>query len=245
MPIITSELKAFGAASMPENDTSTSGGAIDLTCMVEFADLAVNDVVRVVSTVADTATVSVTGRTATGAIVTDAIVLNGTAPVAGVTTFQRILKIILSAAAAGVVTVERNTTPFDDIIAIPIGVTKVRRLFYDSASEAGATVRYEKVFYKNTNATLTLNVAKLKLTADPTAKIRIAGAPTKDDTVSVANRKTLPASLVFVDDNVSQDVPGTSLAAGVSIGVWAEMSLLASDSPIDSTFTVELSGTTT
>ena len=247
MAITAAELKAYGSLNMPESDTTTSGGGIDTTCMIEFADLAVNDVVRAVSTNAGdtTQTAAVTGRTAAGAIVTDNIALNGTTPVAGTTTFQRVLKIILSATAAGTVTVERNTTPFDDVIAIPTGVTKVRRLFYDSASEAGATARYEKVFFKNTNATLTLNAAKTQLTADPSAKIKIANATTVSDTGSVANRKTLPAGLTWVDDNVAQDVPGQALAAGAAIGVWAELSLTAGDSPLDSTFTLELSGTTT
>lgn len=246
MPITSAELKAYGSASMPENDTTTSGGAIDTTSMVEFTDLAVNDVVRAVSTAAgDTQTVAVTGRTAAGVIATDNIVLSGTTPAAGATTFQRILKIILSAAATGTVTVERNTTPFDDIIAIPPGITKIRRLFYDSASEAGATTRYEKIFLRNTNATLTLNAAKLKLTADPSAKLRIANATTKGDTGSVANRKTQPAGLAWVDDGVAQDVPTTLLAANESIGVWVELSLLAGDSPLDSTGAIELSGTST
>lgn len=245
MPITSAELKAYGSLNNPENDTSTSGGGIDTTCMVEFTDLAANDVVRVVSTTTDTATVSVTGRTAAGAIVTDAIVLNGTTAVAGTTTFERILKVILSAAAAGTVTVERNTSPFDDIVVIPPGITKVRRLFYDSASESGATTRYEKIFLKNTNGSLTLNAAKTKLTADPSAKIKIANATAKNDTGSVANRKTQPSGLTWVDDNVAQDVPGTTLESGSAIGVWVEMSLAGGNAPIKSTFTVELAGTTT
>lgn len=244
MAILTSDLKAYQSANMPENDTGTSGGAIAATGMVEFTDLAANDVVRVVSTSAgDTAqTVSVTGRDATGAIQTDAIALNGTTPVSGTTTFERILKVVLSATAAGSVTVERNTTPFDDIVVIPPGKTSVRRLFYDSTSEAGATTRFEKIFFKNEHATLTLNAAKVKLTADPSTSIRIGAAASKDDSGSVANRKTSPG-VTFVDDGVSQDVPGTTLEAASGIGVWVEFSRGASAAPVKNTFTVELSGT--
>lgn len=244
MPIVASELKAYASLNMPEADTGTSGGGIDVATRVEFTDMVANDLVRVVSTVADTATVSVTGRTAAGAIVTDAIVLNGATPVAGVTVFERILKIVKSAATAGTITIERNTTPFDDIITLAPAVLRTRRLFYDSASAAGATVRYEKIFLKNENATLTLNAAATKLTADPSAKVKIANAATVNDTVSVASRVTVPAG-TFVDDNVSQAVPGNALAAGAAIGVWVEMSLAGGNAPIKSTFTIELAGTTT
>lgn len=245
MPITSAELKAYASLNMPENDTGVSGGGIDVNTLIEFTDMAANDTVRAVSTAAgDTMVCSVTGRTAAGAIVTDAITLAGTTPVAGTTVFERILKVSLASAPAGAVTVERNVTPFTDIVVIPIGKTGVRRMFYNSSSQATATVLYEKIFFKNENATLTLTAAKTKLTADPSTKIKIANAAAVNDTVSVANRLTVPAG-TFVDDNVDAAVPGDALAAGAAIGVWAEFSLAAGNAPIRSTFTVELRGTTT
>jgi len=229
---------------MPEADTGTSGGGIDITTRIEFTDMVANDTVRVVSTTADTATVSVTGRKADGVIATDAIVLNGTTAVAGVTVFERILKVVKSAATTGTVTVERNLTPFDDIVTLAPAILRTRRLFYDSASAATATVRYEKIFLKNENALLSLNAAVTKLTADPSAKIKIANAAALSDTVSVASRVTVPAG-TFVDDGVAQAVPGNAVGAGLAIGVWIEMSLAAGNAAIKSTFTIELAGTTT
>lgn len=245
MAILASELKAYQSASMPENDTGASGGAIAVAGKVEFTDLAANGVVTAVSDGADTRTATVTGRNAAGAIVSEVLTLAGTTRVVGTTTFERILKIVLSAAdAARLVTVTRNDNPtYTAIATLEPNITSTRRLFYDSASEAGATTRYEKIFLKNTNATLTLNAAVVKLTADPAATIRIATCVAKDDTTSVANRKTAPAGVTFVDDNVNAAVPGNTLEAGVAIGVWIEMQRGAGAAAIKNTFSTELSGT--
>jgi len=245
MPIVSGDLKAYGSANMPEGDATTSGGAIAPTVLIEFTDLAANDSVGAVSSNgADTMNVTVTGRNIAGAIVAEVITLNGTNRVAGSQVFERILKVVVATAAAGTITVTRNTGGAP-VVAIPATKLVVRRMFYDAASEAGSTIRFEKLFLKNEHATLTLTNARIRLTADPQSRIRIGAAPTKDDTASVANRKTSPSSITFVDDNVYQDVPGTTLEAGAAIGVWVEMNLPGGDAAFKNTFTVELSGTTT
>ena len=243
MPIVANDLKAFLAANMPENDTATVGGAIDNAGKVEFTDLAANDTLRMRSDGADTRVITVTGRDATGAIVSENFTLNGTTNVNGATTFERILKVIAdSTSATRIVTIERIGGTAVGTLDLNIG--KIRRLFYDSSSEASSTTRYEKIFMKNTHATLTLNSAAVKLTADPSASIRIGCAPSVNDSATAANRKTAPASVTFVDDSVSQGVPGGTLAAGAAIGVWAEFVRGSSAAAVKSTFTVELAGTT-
>lgn len=245
MPIASTDLKKYQSANMPENDTGASGGAIATAGLLEMTQPAANDAVGVVSDGADARTVTITGRTAAGAIVSEALVLTGATRVAGAQVFERILKIVLSAAdAARTVTVDRNT---GGAVVATLGPNKTstRLLFYDSRSEAAITTRYEKEFWKNEHGTLTLNSATMKLTADPSAKVKIGAATTKNDTGSVANRKTAPAGVTFVDNNIDAGIPGGNLAAGDAIGVWIELTLAAGDSPLKTTYTTELAGTTT
>lgn len=243
MSIVQSELKLYGSASMPTNDTGGSGGAIALTTEVEFTPLAANGPVGVVSANAgDTSqTLTITGRLASGVIDTEALALNGQTRVPGAKVWERILRLSLSGAGAGVITVDRNA---DSAVvkAIPVGVTLVTRLFYDAASEAGAVNRHEKIFFKNTNGTLTLTNAAVTLTADPSAKILIGLEASKDGTASIANRKATPGSVTFVDDSVAAAIPGNTLEAGAAIGVWIRQALGGGDAPAKSTFTVQLSG---
>jgi hypothetical protein len=246
MPIAASDLKAYQAANMPEADTTTTGGAIATAGLVELTDVAANDDLEALSdNAADTMNLTLTGRNAAGAIVSETKALTGTAAAIFSTlgVIERFLKALLASAAAGTITIRRSVAGATVGTLAP-GKTSTRRLFYDSASEAGATTRYEKAFMKNEHATLTLTNAALKLTADPAATIRIGAAPSVDDTATVTNRKTAPASVTFVDDGVSQGVPGGSLAAGAAIGVWAEMVRGAGAAAVKNTFTVELSGTT-
>jgi len=244
MPIAPADLKFFNSTNMVEDDTSTVGGAIATTGRPEFTQLTANAVAAVVSDGADTRTVTVTGRLAAGTIASEALVLNGVTEVVGATTFERFLKAVIGAAdASRTVTVKQGSGGATRMTIVPNETTR-RLLFYASASEAGIVIRYEKYFGKNTHATLTLTSSQIKLTADPDARVRIGAAPAVDDTATATNRKTAPASVTFVDDNVAQSVPGGNLAAGSAIGIWAEENLPASDTAHRTTFTTELSGNT-
>lgn len=245
MAIAASDLKGYLSANMPENDTDTSGGAIDTAGIFEIIDIAATDQVTVISDGADTRDVTIVGRDAAGGIVQEVLTLNGASRVTGAQAFERILKITLSASSGTrTVTVTRDDSPTFTVIAV-LGpnITKARRLFYDSASESGATVRYEKQFWKNEHGSLQLNNATITLTADPSAKIEIGVAASKGDTGSVTNRKTAPGGVTFVDDSVVQNVPTGALAAGETIGVWVKMSLAGGNAPVKSTFTTQLAGT--
>lgn len=246
MPIVAADLKAFGSVNHAEDDTATQGGAISIVKRVEFTPLAANDDLEVLSdNAADTMNMTLTGRNAAGAIVSETKALTGTTAAIFSTLgiVERFLKGVLASAAAGIITVRRSVAGAT-VATLEVGETEVRRLFYDSASESSLTTRHEKFFMKNDHATLTLTNAEIELTADPAATIRIGGAPSVDDTATVANRKAAPASVTFVDDSVSQAVPGGDIAAASAIGIWAEM-IRAADAPaIKDTFTVQLSGTT-
>lgn len=108
MSVVPSEIVVYGSANMPEADSVTVGGALDLTKRVSFYDIPVTGTFDVVSSSAsDTATkIQVTGRDSTGTIVTPtAITLNGTTPVTstfGAQQFERLLAgVITGGAIAG------------------------------------------------------------------------------------------------------------------------------------------------
>lgn len=245
MSILASELKKYAAANRPQDDVSTAGGAIDTACILDVTQMAANDTVQMVSDNAGdtTQSVTITMRDATGAIVQDTKTLNGTTPVAFTGTFERFLTISMGTSAAGNVTLER-VTGGADIAVLPPGVTDAEIQFIDAASESGATTRYAKEFWKNENGTLTLTAAKVQLTADPGAIIRIGVHTAKDDTATISNRKTAPGGITFVDDGVQQNVPGNQLEAGSAISVWIEMQLGAGAAAQKNSYTTELAGST-
>jgi len=240
MSITTAELVKYGCASEVEADTGTVGGAIALTVKHEDMPQSGATVPKVKSSAAGdtTQTVTITGRLASGAIDSEGVTLNGTTAVNYTKSFERILKVVKSATTAGTVTVYMNdgTTA---IVALLPAVTSNRRAFYDAASEASQVIRYEKEYWKNENGTLTLNAAKLNLTADPSANIRM-GVETSGSQTST-NRRTAPSTVTFADTEI--DI--TSLAAGASVGLWIEQTLGAGAAAFKSTFTTQLSGTST
>lgn len=246
MSIVAADIVGFQAASMPEDDASTTGGAIATAGKIEITDIAATDTVEVVSDGADTRDVTVYGRNAAGAIVSEAMTLNGATFVAGAVAFERIMKITLSASSGTRTVTVRRATGDTLIATLGINITSQRRLFYDTSSNPSSIkIRYEKAFYKNNHGTISLTTAAVKLTADPSARYRIGCAPSVGDSATVANRLAAPASVTFVDDSVSQSVPGGTIVAGQAIGVWWEQNLPANDPPHKSSATVELSGATT
>ena len=243
MPV-AADLQAFASLNMPDDDVGTSGGAIDLSTRVDFTPIAANDDIEVVSDnvgdISQDCTIEV--RKLDGSVDTELVTLNGTTPVVFATlgVIERILKCTLSAAATGIVTLQRSPSGAT-IRDIPAGETGFVRMFRKSASESGATLRYEKLFWKNTHSTEALLTALVKQNADPSTKITHAVSLAVDDSVSVADRKTAPPTLTF--DDTDKPVPGTDLGAGVAIGVWLELSLDADNPAIKDTYTSELSGT--
>ncbi len=244
MPIVAADLIPYSPASVPEDDTSLTGGAIDLLTSSELVQLTGNSVCAVISDGADTRTVTITGRVPAGDIQTDAIVLNGTSEVVGPKTFERILKVVMSAGDGSRTVLVKEGSGGATKCTFEPNKTKRHILFYNSASEASQVIRYEKLFWKNTHGSLTLSEATMELTADPAAKIEMGVAASKDDTATIANRKAVPGGISFVDDNVQQNVPNQELLTGETIGVWIKQTLAAADTANKTTFTTELAGNT-
>lgn len=242
--IVAADLVLYNAASMPDDDASTSGGAIDTLRRPDFTQLAANDTIRVVSTGAgDTSqTLTITGRKVDGTLASETLSLNGTTPATSSNTYERLLKAELSATCAGTVTVARTTGP-TTIRVIPIGERGFLAVFRKTTSSPSVEVDdYIKVFWKNTHATLALTSAVVKESADPSAVVSHALAAALDDTATVTNRLTSPG-LSF--DSSDKNVPNSgNLSSGSAIGVWLKLTLTANAAALKTTYTSELDGTT-
>lgn len=246
MPILASELKFYGSLNMPENDTATAGGGIDTACKIEFTDITPAGTVEMLSSATGdtTQTVTITGRNNAGEIISETKTLNGVTVVAFTSTFERILKVIMSATAAGTITI-RKTSAGGDLVLMEPGITKVRRPFYNvSTPTTGSKDYYEKVFVRNTNATLSLTNAMIKEAADPSGKITFGVAGTLNDTTTTTNRITAPSGITF--DNADKSVANNgNLSAGSSQGTWLKLTLASTDLATKTTYTLRCEGLST
>lgn len=254
MSVVATDIVVYGAANVAETDGVTQGGAIDTTVRYVFDDATLantlNDTVDVVSDDAGdtTQTVTVTGRDAGGAIVSEVFSLNGLTIQNGAQTFERILKIVKSASTTGNITVERNSDATDIGVLEP-ALLEMRRPFYNvSADAAGGSSRefYEKLFVRNNNGTNDLLGATIKENADSLSKITFDLEDAKDDNNQTADRlDTAPTGMQGSFDSADKTVPGTDLGSGEAIGVWIKLTLAAGDAAAKGTWTIEVTGSTT
>jgi len=247
MAFAADDLKLYGSQVMAEDDATLAiGGAIDLTTLVSFTPMGANGGVEVISdNAADVMNITITGRDATGAAKVEVVALTGTAAVAVPGVFKRLLKAELAAGAAGAVTV-RKAGNAGDLMIFPAGVTTVRRPLIDiSADVAGGAARkyYEKVFYKNENATDALLDASVLYAVNPGNEYALALATALNDsgTNGAGNdRLVAPAALVF--DGTEKAVPGGNIPPAEQIGIWIERTLAAGAAAGENTFSLKVSG---
>lgn len=250
MAVQSSDLVSYLSANRPEDDTSTSGGAIDAAARELDKQLTSADTIDAVSDGTDSRDLTIVGRDASGSVVQETITLNGTTTVSGSQTFERILNMELSASdGSRTVTVTDGDSGDGTLHTFNPSETDAAITFQRAASESAQTIRYEKVFVRNDVGDGTsLNSASVELTADPGSNIEIAVEDAINDNGSVANRETAPGGITadgFVDDNTSVDVPGGTLGDGDAIGVWVKMTLSAGQNPSTSSYSVQVSGTST
>lgn len=143
MSVTPNNIVAYGAANMPEADGVTVGGAVDFSKRVAFYDISPAGTVDVVSSSAsDTATkMQVTGRDATGAIQTPAgVTLNGTTPVTGSQTFERLgAAVITGGAIAGLANPGGTAAVGDVAVYAHTPVISARTMQTGSANTTGTT----------------------------------------------------------------------------------------------------------
>jgi hypothetical protein len=253
MPITSDDIKFLGSDVMAEDDSTVNqGGVIDTTVKMLFTDISTTDNVTIISSSAGdtTQTVTVYGRDASGALINEALSLNGTSRVVGSELFERILKVVVSASHAGTITVTRDNGPtYTTIGTLETGILSIRRPFYNVAADVtGGSSRnfYEKIFIKNTHGTLALLSAVIKELSDPTGNITFDLEDAVDGNNSSSDRVTAPASAMLGSfDDTNKNVPGTNLEAGTAIGVWLNLTLSAGATPQKSTYAIRVDGITT
>lgn len=122
MSVYPVEVILYGSANMPEADSLTVGGAVDLTKRISFSDMIASGLLDFVSSSAsDTATkIQVSGLDASGIQQTPAAAtLTGTTKVAGSQTFGRLLYGAISGATAnGPISNPGGTTAVGDVAAM-------------------------------------------------------------------------------------------------------------------------------
>jgi hypothetical protein len=102
MSVIPSDLVAYGSANMPESDGVTVGGAVDFSRRVAFFDITPAGTINFVSSSSlDVGVkIQIAGRDSTGVIQTPVpVALNGTTPVLGSQSFERLLYGVVSGAS--------------------------------------------------------------------------------------------------------------------------------------------------
>jgi len=241
MSIQTTDLVAYGALNRPTSDSTISGNSIDIQNRPVFTQLLANSTLVYTSSAADTRTITVSGRNAAGVVVAEQATLNGATAVSGAQVFERILTVTLSASGSQTVTV--GGSGIGNLGQVPANEIGFYCMFINAFSQASPTNRWEKIYWQNKNASLTLTSAQITLTADPSSKINIGLELNLNDATSVANRLAQPAGITFVGVGVAQNVPTNQVPAGSECAVWIEQMLLANDAPLKSTFTTQLSGT--
>jgi hypothetical protein len=248
MPVASTDLVLYAAANMPDDDVSTVGGAIDLLRFIDFTQIAANDTIEAVSDNAgDTQNLTIEGRNAAGQIVSETKQMTGVTPISFGTlgTVERVLKAELASNSVGIITVRRATGPVT-IRTIPAVKRGFMALFRKTASSpGGSSDYYMKAFWKNEHGTLALTTAQVKQNADPDSRITHTLATNKDDSVSTANRITVPGAGDIEPDtfaDIDVNVPSGDLDAGEAIGVWFELTLPMDDAPHNTTYTSELAG---
>lgn len=252
MPVVSTDLVLYASANLPDADTGSAGGAIDLLRRLDFTQLAANAAIEAVSSAAgDTMNLTIEARRPDGSVVSETKALNGTTAIDFTVngTVERILKAELASAPAGTITV-RSDGAGTTYRTIAAGERGFWMMFRKTSSDPAAQRDYfTKAFWKNNHATLALQSAVVKQNADPDARITHLLASAKADTATSTNRLTAPAAGDTQDpdtfDDTDKTVPGGTLGAGETIGVWLRLRLPAADVPHRTTYTLELSGTST
>jgi hypothetical protein len=244
MSLASSDLIFYGSANMPENGSSTVGGAIDTTTRVDpsstslFNSMSGGKVDIASSNAGDTTqTVTITGRSSAGSIISETLSLNGTTTVNGTNTYDRLMKVVVSGAHTGTITLTKHGG--STICSLLTGELTMRRPFYSDAADAGggsSRTFYEKIFLKNTNGTFAALSLQVTLSANPSGFIQFGLAASVGDSLTTTNNTTAPAGISFGTGAVN--CPGTDLQPGIAIGIWISETLAAGTAAGVNTFTL-------
>jgi hypothetical protein len=244
MVVALEDLVAYACVNLPEDDLTTSGGAIDEKMRVHFDVIPVPGPLRIASdSASDVAEITVQGRTITGEYVEGAFDLDGLNIIEfGEAAYGYLLKVTMDADAIGTVTITAIDGTTETILTtIPPGERGFTSMFFKAVADPLAeVVRYEKFFWKNTHGTDDLRGVLIVEDSDLEDVMTHAPSLAKNDSVSVADRLTAPSSLVFKE--LPRNIINTNLNAGEAIGVWLKQTLPAGELAFFSTYTAQIKG---
>lgn len=250
MSITAAELILYGSLNNPTDDVTLTGGAPDAQRRPVFTQLGTTALVGTSvlvysSNAADTRNITATGRDATGTVVSETVSLNGVTAVTGAQAFQRIQSVVVASSGSQIATVGGGGV--GNLGQIPPGEIGFFMMFRNAFSTTSQSVRYEKTFWKNTDATLTLQSSNIQLAADPSGVLQVGIDTALNGSATVTNRlNNAPAGVSFVGAGVNQSLPGAGgLPAGGYIGVWVSQTLAINNAPIENYFNLQLAGNTT
>jgi hypothetical protein len=239
MPAAIANQILYLSANKPTSDSTTSGGAIDKLNRILLSQFTANAVLGVKSSSAadNTQTATISARDTNGFLLAPiTVALNGTTEVDTPQTFSMIESVVLSAAAAGTVTILQGVGGAT-LQTIPPGELGFAILFQVAAGQGSPVARYEKCFMFDSDA-LGLTAPVAIINVDSTGYYAIGPTLAQDDTASVVNRLTAPIGIGFSGDNMS--VPGPNIASGHQWGIWVRQSLPANPPTAQPPFTLQV-----
>lgn len=247
MPIVDSEIQWWGSSVMPTDDTTQNiGGGIDLTKKIVFTRLGTVSTLEMLSSAAGdtTQTVTIYYLDAAGVLQNEVKTLNGVSVVAFSGSMLTFLRAVKSATTTGTITI-RKASAGATIVQLEAAVISAQIINYNQLIDQSTQKVYvEKIFVKNTNATLTLTQATIALVADPQSIITFALEAVLNGTGTNGagnNRQVAPAGFTF--DATSKSVANSgNLTAGSAQGLWIKSTLGAAKLPFDDTCTLRLGG---
>lgn len=246
MSITAAELICYGAASKPTDDVSTTGGAIDTAKRPVFTQFGSAAKLSLTSDGTDTRNVTIVGRLANSAIAQETIALTSAVEVLSSNTYERIQSVTLASGSGSRTVTLKQGSGGSTIATIPVNETGVYMMFQNSFSSGSSLVRYEKLFWYNSDGSLTLTSTTVTLSADPSGLMQIGLATSNGDSATIANRLAVPAGVSFVGVGTAQSIPSSgNLPSATGIGVWVSQTLGINAAAQKNNFTTQLQGQTT
>lgn len=241
-----SDIILYGPASRVDDDTSSTGGAIDTAARPLDTQIGSAVNLEVVSDGADTRNVTFVGRIADGSVNSETVALNGTTAVAIPNgPYQRILSVTAASGSASRTVLLRQASAGTTYHTLNVNETEGYCLFRSLTAEASGgsdVVAYEVVYHKNTHGSEALLSAVVRATVDADALFTTAVAASQGDVGTLTNRLTAPVGPTFVGESTDQAIPGTDLAASAYVASYIKCTLPAGTAGGESSYTLEMEG---
>lgn len=257
MAVEAADMEFYLSANTPDDDSSTSGGAIDATVQLMCRTLSKElnsgsgDVIDVVSSDAgDIHNVVIQGYGTDGTWISETLAITGTTNAHTTATFLHLCSVIQAEAGDGTLTVgEYNGGgAVNEIFVTPIGEKGCQDLFLKAEANAsgGATKKfYEKLFIKNTHATDALISCVVWLNEDEDTELTMDCEMSGDATLTggsetTTNRVTEPSTggtYAWAEHategagHTMGDAEDGNMIAAEAQGVWVELTLADGRTP--------------